>query len=333
MIIINIDNEIRSKNKKLDKYINKISKRIYKNLYDLNIETQINNSTFKNAINIYYDQNCIEDLNNNRSIQNKYVGAGYNYELNINKDNNLTDIRYQITDCELISNTWINLAYLITKEIADDLGYIDKRITNNIYEVQKGDSLYQIAKKFNTSIDMLKLINNLETDELMPGTNILISSSDPEEIITYVVWFDDTLESIAKKYNTSIEEIKKLNNIDKNNINIGDVLVIPIINNDEQNYIKYIVKEGDNLYRLAKKFNTTVSNLKKWNNIDTNLLKIGQELIVGKKESNIKEYTVQEEDNIYSVANKFDITIEKLKEFNNLSSNELTPNSILKIQK
>ena len=332
MIIINVDNEIRSQNKKLNKYINKISKRIYKNLYDLNIETKINNSTFKNAINIYNDQNCIEDLNNNRSIQNKYVGAGYNYELNINKDNNLTDIRYQITDCELISNTWINLAYLITKEIADDLGYIDKRITNNMYEVQKGDSLYKIAQKFNTSIDALKIINNLETDELTPGTILLISSTDPEDIITYVVWFDDTLESIAKKYNTSVEEIKKLNNIN-NNINIGDVLVIPVINVEEENYIKYIVKEGDNLYRLAKKFHTTVSNLKKWNNIDSNLLTIGQELVVGKRESNLKEYIVQDEDNIYSIANKFDITIEELKKTNNLSSNKLTPNSILKIPK
>ena len=332
MIIINVDNEIRSQNKKLNKYINKISKRIYKNLYDLNIETKINNSTFKNAINIYNDQNCIEDLNNNRSIQNKYVGAGYNYELNINKDNNLTDIRYQITDCELISNTWINLAYLITKEIADDLGYIDKRITNNMYEVQKGDSLYKIAQKFNTSIDALKIINNLETDELTPGTILLISSTDPEDIITYVVWFDDTLESIAKKYNTSVEEIKKLNNIN-NNINIGDVLVIPVINVEEENYIKYIVKEGDNLYRLAKKFHTTVSNLKKWNNTDSNLLTIGQELVVGKRESNLKEYIVQDEDNIYSIANKFDITIEELKKTNNLSSNKLTPNSILKIPK
>lgn len=150
-----------------------------------------------------------------------------------------------------------------------------------------------------------------------------------ESIDTYIVWFDDTLESIAEKFDVSKEELKILNNLENDNLIVGTTLIIP-----ESKNIIYKVKEGDSLYRIAKKFNISVDELKRINNLSSNMLKIGQKLIVGKKNNDTyQEYKVKENDNIYSIANKFDLTIEEIKKLNNKKSNELILNEILKIPK
>ena len=93
--------------------------------------------------------------------------------------------------------------------------------------------------------------------------------------IDYVVKSGDNLYSIAKKYNTTVDEIKKLNGLTSNLLNIGMTLKIPI---QIGNYINYTVKSGDNLYSIAKKYNTTVDEIKKLNGLTSNLLSIGMEL-------------------------------------------------------
>ena len=151
-----------------------------------------------------------------------------------------------------------------------------------------------------------------------------------DNIDTYIVWFDDTLDSISEKFNVSKEELKKLNNLENDKLIVGTTLVIPKSKN-----IIYKVKEGDSLYRIAKKFNTSVDKLKELNNLSSNMLKIGQKLIVGEKKDNdtYEEYIVKEDDNIYKIANQFDLTIEQIKQLNNKNTNELTEAEILKIPK
>ena len=82
----------------------------------------------------------------------------------------------------------------------------------------------------------------------------------------------------------------------------------------------YIVKKGDTLYKIANMHNTTVDKLKKDNNLQSNLLSIGQELIVP---STLHTYTVKKGDTLWSIANKYNTTVNELKKKNNLQSNLL----------
>jgi LysM repeat protein len=152
---------------------------------------------------------------------------------------------------------------------------------NNYYKVVSGDSLYSIAKKYNTTVDNIKSLNNLTSNNLSIGQVLKIPSSTntSSNYITYKVVSGDSLYSISKKYNTTVDNIKSLNNLTSNNLSIGQILKIPSSStNTSSNYITYKVVSGDSLYSIAKKYNTTVNEIKNLNNLSSNLLNIGQTL-------------------------------------------------------
>lgn len=183
----------------------------------------------------------------------------------LKKENNLTSNTLQIGEVLRIP----------TKEIYEE--------EENIYIVKKGDSLYSIANKYNTTVDELKRINNLTSNILSIGQVLKLPSDKAnnvekeENTISYTVQKGDSLYSIARKYDTTIDRIKDLNNLTTNLLSIGQVLLIPTDTNLETTYT---VKKGDSLYSIAKKYNTTVDRLKQLNNLTSNLLSIGQILIV-----------------------------------------------------
>lgn len=146
-----------------------------------------------------------------------------------------------------------------------------------------------------------------------------------EETDYYVVKKGDSLWSIAKKYNMTVDELKSINNLKSNLLSIGQRLKIKE-SNDNQNI--YIVKKGDTLYKIANMYGTTVDNLKALNNLKNNNLSIGQKLIVPSKN---KIYIVQKGDSLWSIARKYDTTVDSIKRNNNLSTNVLQIGQKLKI--
>lgn len=94
--------------------------------------------------------------------------------------------------------------------------------------------------------------------------------------LDYVVKRGDSLYSIASRYNTTVNDIMKINNLNTSLLNIGMVLKIPVKSSE----ITYIVQPGDNLYSVARRYNTTVDSIKNRNNLITNNLSIGQILII-----------------------------------------------------
>jgi len=146
-----------------------------------------------------------------------------------------------------------------------------------------------------------------------------------EESDYYVVKKGDSLWSIAKKYNMTVDELKSINNLKSNLLSIGQRLKIKE-SNDNQNI--YIVKKGDTLYKIANMYGTTVDNLKALNNLKNNNLSIGQKLIVPSKN---KIYIVQKDDSLWSIARKYDTTVDSIKRNNNLSTNVLQIGQKLKI--
>jgi len=206
-------------------------------------------------------------------------------------------------------------------------------ISGTYYTVKKGDTLYKIAQKYNTTVVELVNLNKLSTTTLNIDQVLKIPPTTTEEQIStdiYVVKSGDTLYKIAQKYNTTVDELKNLNDLTTNTLSIGKKLKIPKQINEED-YITYTVKSGDTLYGIAKKYNTTVADIKKINNLNSNLLNLNQTLKIPNKEENYINYTVKSGDTLYSIAKKYNTTVTNIKKLNNLNNNLLNLNQILKI--
>lgn len=206
-------------------------------------------------------------------------------------------------------------------------------ISGTYYTVKKGDTLYKIAQKYNTTVVELVNLNKLSTTTLNIDQVLKIPPTTTEEQIStdiYIVKSGDTLYKIAQKYNTTVDELKNLNDLTTSTLSIGKKLKIPKQINEED-YITYTVKSGDTLYGIAKKYNTTVADIKKINNLNSNLLNLNQTLKIPNKEENYINYTVKSGDTLYSIAKKYNTTVTNIKKLNNLNNNLLNLNQILKI--
>lgn len=165
------------------------------------------------------------------------------------------------------------------------------------YTIQRGDTLWAIARRYGTTVDEIVNINNIENPNLIyPGEVIRIvtnTSIEGDETrgtgdIIYTVQRGDTLSKIARAYNVSVNHIVELNDISNPNlifpgerlrITESDVTTLRPINTNR--YSTYTVQRGDNLTRIARRFGVTVGYLVNVNNIQNpNLIFPGQILIV-----------------------------------------------------
>ena len=131
------------------------------------------------------------------------------------------------------------------------------------YTVKPGDTLYGISNQFGVSVTELAELNNIKGSNLQIGKVLKIpttSGTNPNDMFMYTVKKGDSLYSIAKKYNTTVNDIVNLNYLKSTNLSIGQVLRIPETYTKEEdmimpNFTNYVVKKGDSLYSIAKNFN------------------------------------------------------------------------------
>jgi membrane-bound lytic murein transglycosylase D len=176
---------------------------------------------------------------------------------------------------------------------------------SDYYEVQRGDNLFSIAKKFNVSLEDLKKWNNLNDLNVQLGSKLALANKDENaiaeepktetKIVEHKVRKGEYLGSIAKKYNVTLAEIKEWNGLESNNVKLGETLIVSkkevavnevksskkesIAANDRNEVKTYYVKKGDSLFSIAKKYpGVTISDIKKWNGIKNESLKPGMKL-------------------------------------------------------
>lgn len=127
----------------------------------------------------------------------------------------------------------------------------------------------------------------------------------------YQIANNDDLESIANRFNTTVDNIKKLNGINGNvMLRPGEFLIVPMQQNSELK--TYIVKKGDNMYSIAKDNGVDYKMLLELNGLDENdYIYPEQEIIIPK--GNTKLYKVQEGDSINSIEEKTGVNINKIK--------------------
>ena len=229
------------------------------------------------------------------------------------------EIIYSLKDQDTLPKT-------ITKELIKDncqtKGYYQKRypenpmldydfLTRNVddlipltinYSIISEEERQTIIEKYITSISQAikKFIKNQS-----PKNNY------------YEVQKGDTIEKIAKQYDISVQYLKDLNNMTEDNIKEKEILIVPLTT--LTNIDSYTVQAGDTLWNISKKNNITVEDLKEANNLNSNLLKIGQTLLIPKE----RIYKVEEGDSIYNISQKFDTDIEELIKSNDLQDRSL----------
>ena len=197
---------------------------------------------------------------------------------------------------------------------------------SNYYVVKKGDSLWSIARANGLTVDQLKALNSLSSNVLHVGDTLLISSADSTgddgNDNYYVVDSGDTLWSIARKYNLSVNELKALNNLSSNALSVGQRLIV-----GKESSNDYVVSAGDTLWAIARKFNVSVDDIKALNNLSSNNLSIGMILKIplysNKQNEETNVYVVKSGDSLWSIARMFNSTVDEIKSLNSLKSNVL----------
>lgn len=238
-------------------------------------------------------------------------------------------------DVNQIKNNYEKYAEAVVRAVANYKGIkYTSPVGGDYYTVKKGDSLWSIANKFGTTVKKLKEINKLSTNVLKVGQILKVSSTNetiPDEYLLYTVKKGDTLYDIAKEYGTTVDTLKNINSLENANLVINQQIFIPKKEQTGVNNNIYIVKKGDTLFDIAALKGVTVNEIKEANNLKTDVLQIGQVLNIPTPSTGEINYIVQKGDNLYTIANKYDVTIDDIIKLNNLKTNVLQIGQVLKI--
>ena len=239
------------------------------------------------------------------------------------------------SDANKLKNNYKKYAEAVVKAVTEYAGYKYVPLAgSDYYVVKKGDTLWSIAKAYGLPVEKLKSLNNLTSNNLTIGDSLIVkdssekndSSSSADNNKYYIVKKGDSLYSIARSNNMTVDELKSLNNLTSNILSIGQRLIISSSSKVSNNV--YEVKKGDTLWSIANNFNVSVNDLKNANNKSNNSLSIGEQLIIPGKSTgeNVSTiiYTVKSGDNLYSIARRYNVTVNEIKSLNNLSSNLLS---------
>jgi peptidoglycan endopeptidase LytF len=251
-----------------------------------------------NVLTLYLSQNGTEFSSELGTVQ----ASPENFQNSIQTyiTNNIPDIRVKTIKIMLGTLMVASFTMIGGKVLAAPIetagvkvGEKDKRSS---YVVQTGDTLFGIAKRFSMTVEQLKQINNLTSDVIKVGQQLIVpeaistsTQSTPVQMQTtiYTVMAGDTLYSIAKKVNASVDQIKEINMLSTDFLKVGQKLNVPASSaasskddSAQTQTANYIVNAGDTLYSISKKYNVSLDLIKKDNNLTSNVITIGQILKV-----------------------------------------------------
>jgi peptidoglycan endopeptidase LytE len=186
------------------------------------------------------------------------------------------------------------LAIFITGNIYADTTYVSK----------KGDSTHKIAKKFKVSRQAVIKANNLKSEKIKPGTRLTIPSGE--------------IETPAKERFAKTKLSKNKREKDTKIVHDTDS---PVRHQEDSSF--HVVKKGDTLLSISKKYSISVNELREINDIRSKKLKIGQKLVVSK--GTLKDYTVRKGDTIWDIAKRLNVDPDELMEINRIEANSLKP--------
>ena len=164
-------------------------------------------------------------------------------------------------------------------------------VTYIIHRVDQGETVYSLSKRYNVSQDELIKNNPSIRDGLKIGDELKIplKTSAVVENANYIIHTvqpSETLFGIARQYGVSVSQVRQWNDLKDNNLSVSQKLKIFKTESaeDRENTAPagklHIVNQGETLYSIARTYNVSASELKKWNNLNSNDIQVGQEIIV-----------------------------------------------------
>ncbi len=176
---------------------------------------------------------------------------------------------------------------------------------------------------------------------------------------THTVQIGETLFSISKEYDVSIQMLREWNNLSDNELEVGQTLIVGKEQTTQQantasDAVTHKVRPQETLFSISKQYNVTISELKQWNNLSSNNLEIGQEitiyppketsgtelpesstssLVVNSTTESNTYYTVKSGDTLYKIASQHNMTLDELKTLNDLTSNTIRVGQRLTVRK
>ncbi|SFH46748.1 LysM peptidoglycan-binding domain-containing protein [Pedobacter insulae] len=206
------------------------------------------------------------------------------------------------------------------------------------YTIKAKDNLNMLANRYGTTVEEIKNLNQLSSINLQIGQVLkiptgneqsapvetpaapivkqaekaIVATIEPADntpsgtIISHTIKAKENLNALAQKYGTTVDAIKKLNNLSSINLRIGQVLKIPATNGETDAAVstvndgsfEHTVLANETIYSVAKKYNLTTYQITTANNLTSNELTVGQKLRI--KGANNQVTMAEEEDDASS---------------------------------
>lgn len=222
-----------------------------------------------------------------------------------------------------------------------------------MYTVQEGDTLGSIALQFETDIDALRELNNLDSDALFAGQPLYVPYREGMTVagmptptpgpVYYTIQPGDTLSAVALRYGVDVIQIIEANNLlDSNNLIVGSTIIIPGVQQQEAapaaeagstagvgatDSVVHIVQGGEGLFDIAAFYGVTADEIAQANNItNRNMLRTGQELIIpgvsaqqaAAARGNI--HVVAAGESLLGIAVRYGVTVEEIMAANEINN-------------
>jgi membrane-bound lytic murein transglycosylase D len=168
----------------------------------------------------------------------------------------------------------------------------NERVNYQHYRVRSGDTLSQIAQRHQLSVSVIRDVNDINGSLLRVGQTLMLpqlagsptapatSTLAGADSLRYRIQPGDNLWTIARAHGTTVNRIKRDNNLSSNGLTVGETLVLQTGGNSsggDARRVAYTVRSGDSLYTIAQRFNVDVDKIRDWNQLGR-YLQPGQQL-------------------------------------------------------
>lgn len=290
---------------------------------------------------------------------------------------------YIVSEDSIVNHNSAKYARRTTAVPGGEISDSETQLVVKYHKVKRGETLSIIARRYGVSVSTLKKWNGLRSSRLKTGQRLRINTyqrvakkEEPETVQEelaenkveqpvekpnttvqqsvdvdtkyHTVRRGETLGLIAERYGVTVSRLKDWNDLRSNKIFVGQRLkVVSMVDKGEievegdadvqENATTHKVRRGESLFSIAKDYGVTIDNLKEWNNLSSSSIDAGQTLIVNasaakasKKSSGSSEkkaattkHNVRRGETLGAIASRYGVTVNNLKDWNNLSSSRI----------
>ena len=290
---------------------------------------------------------------------------------------------YIVSEDSIVNHNSAKYARRTTAVPGGEISDSETQLVVKYHKVKRGETLSIIARRYGVSVSTLKKWNGLRSSRLKTGQRLRINTyqrvakkEEPETVQEelaenkveqpvekpnttvqqsvdvdtkyHTVRRGETLGLIAERYGVTVSRLKDWNDLRSNKIFVGQRLkVVSMVDKGEievegdadvqENATTHKVRRGESLFSIAEDYGVTIDNLKEWNNLSSSSIDAGQTLIVNasaakasKKSSGSSEkkaattkHKVRRGETLGAIAFRYGVTVDNLKDWNNLSSSRI----------